>query len=327
MTDNRIHAVDFLRAASVLYIVGFWHMMEYWPGSTGAHNHVTTRLTTVVLGLFTFLSGYLLAQRPLAWTGAKIFSFYLRRFLRLYPLYLAALMVFGLTGLADWHSVLLSAPLFSPFLGHIPLTLWYVAVLLIFYVLAPLLLTTQTPISLLLRSVAVFGALLVLVRLLPDADARLVIYFPSFALGIHAARDVLHPKSEWMAGPLALVIIFAAASETVGAMTWLWMSGLAASGAMLFFRWAMRSRVARRPSSIVLFISSAAYVMYLAHRPILEGATAAFFPADSFAQLAYLLLVCMPLIMCFSWAIQRGYDAALPSLASYPDAAKPRTIS
>jgi hypothetical protein len=78
---------------------------------------------------------------------------------------------------------------------------------------------------------------------------------------------------------------------------------------------------------MVLFISSAAYVMYLAHRPILEGATAAFFPADSLAQLAYLLLVCMPLIICFSWAIQRGYDAALPSLASYPDAAKPRTIS
>ncbi len=336
MSANRIHAVDFLRAASVIYIVGFWHMMEYWPGSIGAHNHVTTRLTTIVFGLFTFLSGYLLAQRPLSWTAPKISFFFLRRFLRLYPLYLAALLVFGLTGLADWRSVLLSAPLLSPFLGHIPLTLWYVAVLLIFYLLAPLLLTSRTPVSLLLRSVAVFGVLVVIVRLLPHADARLVIYFPAFALGIHAARDVLHPKSEWMAGPLALVIIFAAAGETVGAMTWLWMSGLAASGAMLLFRWAMRSRIARQPSVTVLFISSAAYVMYLAHRPILQAATAAFFPAYPLAQLGYLLLACLPLIILFSWAIQRGYDAALASLPGYPDAgggqqetsdaAKPRTI-
>lgn len=222
--------------------------------------------------------------------------------------------------MADWRSVLLSAPLLSPFLGHIPLTLWYVAVLLIFYVLAPLLLTSRTSISLLLRSVAVFGVLVITVRLLPHADARIVIYFPAFALGIHAARDVLHPKSEWMAGPLALVIIFAAASETVGVMTWLWMSGLAASGAMLLFRWAMRSRMARQPSVMVLFISSAAYVMYLAHRPILEAATTAFFPADPFVQLAYLLLGCLPLIIFLSWAIQRGYDAALASLTGYPDA-------
>lgn len=332
MTANRIHPVDFLRAASVLYIVGFWHMMEYWPQGSGCHNPVTARITAVVLGLFTFLSGYLLAQKPLKWEARRIGAFYVRRFLRLYPLYLVALVVFGLTGLADWRSVLLSAPLLSPFLGHIPLTLWYVAVLLVFYLLAPLLLTTRTPVSLLLRSAAVFGALIVVVKLLPHADARLVIYFPCFALGIHAARDILHPKSEWMAGPIACVIIFAAAGARVGGLSWLWTSGLAASGSLLVFRWAMCNRLARRPSAAVLFVSTAAYVMYLAHRPILQAATTAFLPSDPAAQLAYLLLGLLPLIILVSWALQRGYDEALAGLFRRPDAdagppvSPPRTV-
>jgi peptidoglycan/LPS O-acetylase OafA/YrhL len=324
MPADRLHPLDFLRAASVLYIVGFWHMMEYWPSSEGYHNSVTTRITTVVLGLFTFLSGYLLAQKPLSWEAKRLGGFYLRRFLRLYPLYLVALIVFGLTGLTEWRSVVLSAPLLSPFLGHVPLTLWYVAVLLIFYLLAPLLLTTRSPVSLLLRSVAIFGVLVVAVRLLPHADARLVIYFPSFALGIHAARDVLHPRSEWMAGPLALVIIFAAASETVGAFSWLWTAGLAASGSLLLFRWALRSRIARRPSSVVLFVSTAAYVMYLVHRPILLGATALFFPASPGGQLAWLLAVCLPVIVLFSWAAQRAYDAGIALVSGRePEPASP----
>lgn len=311
MPADRIHPLDFLRAASVLYIVGFWHMMEYWPSSEGYHNSVTTRITTVVLGLFTFLSGYLLAQKPLSWEVKRLTGFYLRRFLRLYPLYLAALVLFGATGLAEWRSVALSAPLLSPFLGHIPLTLWYVAVLLIFYLLAPLLLTTRGPVSLVMRSVAVFGMLVVAVRLLPHADARLVIYFPCFALGIHAAREVLHPNAEWMAGPLALVIIFVAAGETVGAFSWLWTAGLAASGSLFLFRWAMRNRIARMPSSVVLFVSTAAYVMYLVHRPILLGASSLFFPASPGAQLAWLLAVCLPVIVAFSWLVQQSYDAGI----------------
>jgi peptidoglycan/LPS O-acetylase OafA/YrhL len=89
------------------------------------------------------------------------------------------------------------------------------------------------------------------------------------------------------------------------------MAGLAASGSLLIFRWALRGRATRRPFALVLFISTAAYVMYLSHRPILLAATSLFFPAAPSAQLAWLVAICLPFIVVFSWALQQLYDAGL----------------
>lgn len=321
MPSARIHHLDFLRSACILYIVGFWHMMEYWPASGGSHNWVTARLTTIALGLFTFLSGYLLGGKALSWQPASVRAFYIRRILRIYPLYLAALIAFGALGLATWRSVALSAVGVSPFLGQVPMTLWFVAMLLVFYLLAPVLITAPSRNSLAVRAAALFAVLVVAVRLLPDADARLVIYFPAFALGVQANRDVGPPSAGKLAVPLLLVVLFGAAGVLTGSLAWLWMAGLAASGALLLHRWAEVSGIARRPSAAVFFISTAAFVMYLSHRPILHLATGAFFPAGSSLQLLYLLGVCLPLIVGVSWLVQRGYDAAIRCF-DWPAAAK-----
>ena len=45
----RNSVIDLLRAACVLYIVGFWHLMTYTEAFPGYHNGVTTRLTVAVL--------------------------------------------------------------------------------------------------------------------------------------------------------------------------------------------------------------------------------------------------------------------------------------
>jgi len=47
---ERNGAIDLLRALSILYIVGFWHLLGYAPSVSGYKNALTHRLTVVVLG-------------------------------------------------------------------------------------------------------------------------------------------------------------------------------------------------------------------------------------------------------------------------------------
>lgn len=101
---EKLPYIDLLRGLSALYIVGFWHLMNYTAQFRGYANELTHRTTVVVLGLFVFLSGHLLAQSRLAPGLAGLKRFLTRRLLRIYPLYLAALILLGLpaTLIASW---------------------------------------------------------------------------------------------------------------------------------------------------------------------------------------------------------------------------------
>lgn len=67
--------VDFLRAVSVIWIVGFWHLIGYSPIREVGKNAVTLMATVAALGLFVLLSGYLQGGR-----GRNLFDFYRRDF-------------------------------------------------------------------------------------------------------------------------------------------------------------------------------------------------------------------------------------------------------
>ncbi|MHB8787524.1 MAG: acyltransferase family protein [Thauera sp.] len=89
-----------LRTLSVLYIVGFWHLLNYTSIFPGYANPVTTRITVVVLGLFCFISGYLCCQqRKHENFSAK--DFYTKKLTRIYLPYLLALCLFLAFNLSD----------------------------------------------------------------------------------------------------------------------------------------------------------------------------------------------------------------------------------
>jgi peptidoglycan/LPS O-acetylase OafA/YrhL len=114
--------IDFLPAASVLYIVGFWHALGYTTAVPGYPNAITHRVTVVILGLFVFLSGFLLANKDVS-SFESIVTFYKRRLFRIWPLYILSLIVFVLSGLTSSKTALLSAVGISMFYGEQPMTL------------------------------------------------------------------------------------------------------------------------------------------------------------------------------------------------------------
>ncbi len=55
--------IDVMRAVSMLYIVGFWHLLDYTKVVTWHYNLVTYRLTVAALSLFVLISGFLTGRQ------------------------------------------------------------------------------------------------------------------------------------------------------------------------------------------------------------------------------------------------------------------------
>jgi peptidoglycan/LPS O-acetylase OafA/YrhL len=137
----RQRGIDWMRSLSILYIVGFWHLLGYEHFIDHYKNAFTGRVLLVVLGLFIFLSGHLAARSSGAdFRPADGLSFYRRRLLRIYPPYLLALLWFQASGLLEHGQLVESALLLSALTGNTPRTLWYITVLMVYMALAPALL-------------------------------------------------------------------------------------------------------------------------------------------------------------------------------------------
>ena len=59
-----------MRAVSMLYIVGFWHLLDYTKVAGWHYNPVTYRLTVGALSLFVLISGFL-TGRTGRWSGPR----------------------------------------------------------------------------------------------------------------------------------------------------------------------------------------------------------------------------------------------------------------
>jgi peptidoglycan/LPS O-acetylase OafA/YrhL len=68
---------------------------------------------------------------------------------------------------------------------------------------------------------------------------------------------------------------------------------------------------------IVFIISYSSFCMYLFHRPVYVLLTWLYYPDGDIPQLLYLYLICMPVIIIFSYYEQKLYDQIIKKLAKY----------
>lgn len=307
---KRSEAVDLLRAAAVLYIVGFWHALNYTNAIPNYPNPVTYRLTVIALGLFTFLSGYLAASKELPVTAEGVLAFYKRRLIRIWPLYALALLTFVAYGITPIKTAIVASTGISMVYGGPPLTLWFVTMLLMFCLIAP-------PLILASRRPFIFTAVVVTLFFVAhhfQIDPRLSIYFPAFALGIFAASHSA------IVGRIPLLVVAVAcgaalfvsarggfpetATESIGIASLIPLFGLLLTEKLLG-----NSSTPR----FLRAISYAAFAMYLFHRPIYITLSA-WRPNDHVLQLLFLWGLCLPAVFMASYGIQRIYDALIGRL-------------
>jgi peptidoglycan/LPS O-acetylase OafA/YrhL len=322
----RNQAIDLLRALCILWIVGFWHLLGYAPAVDGYKNGLTHRLTVVVLGLFVLIAGHLIGRAGIR-NGGDILAFYRRRLIRIYPPYVLALLLFGLCGLLKAGQFLPAALLVSSFGNDPPGTLWYIAMLVVFYLLAPFLLLLRERLGVGLPAGLAAAALLIglsttLGLLVPQVDPRLFLYFPPFVVGLLVSSRLEPERLSPGALLLVLALGIAGVLQSLGYaggkldndMTGSVLATLVPLALLVLAqRWLPRLRL----SAPLMAVSTASYFMYLFHRPIFHWLTplgAALLPAGPVPEVAWLIGFCLPVIVVVSWLGQRAYDSLVTSL-------------
>ncbi len=301
MPVKNLRCIDWLRALCAVYIVAFWHVGNYLPNEPFEHP-ITSRLTVLVLGVFFLTSGFLVGQ-----TKMPFWAFMRKRFVRIYGPFLCASIVFVGIGLGTAYQHLTNVLLVSSLLHSAPLTLWFVGMICLFYVLAPLLISLQAaPIR--------FGAVvtLVLITLLAatrlwGADERLIMYFAPFAAGIFYAKREL-PKGIWLLGLTLAAIVSGVLAFATNANDTPLLTPLALTGALVVMVLAMSAEPILQYNRVVSEVAFASYFAYLIHRIVYDLLIRAFPYDTAGARLALLELAGVPLTFVLAWILQRAYN-------------------
>jgi len=305
-------SLEYLRALSILYIVGYWHLFNYTDAFPGYANPVTGCAVSIVLGVFVFVSGFP-NGRP---TEKEIrpIQFYRRRLLRIYPLYAVALLLFYLYGICDAGTALKSLVFVSMFFGPSPYTLWFVTMIMLFYLITPALLgVVESPAKFLLFSGALFLIVFGLEAAFSTMDRKLLVFFPCYCVGIYCSRHGFKTRLVNCPSMLLLFLLWIVLM-LFDSDSWTYRQigniSEVLSCSFLISATCYLNEGKFKRSGIISFISYSSFAMYLFHRPIYSTLISLYFPGDGVLQVVYLGTVCLSLVIFTSWGVQKVYDRA-----------------
>jgi peptidoglycan/LPS O-acetylase OafA/YrhL len=200
--------VDILKASAILLIV-FGHI------DNNVSNYDLIRLLgtyngIIGLSIFFFLSGFLLSQTDSGINSMKgITAFYMKKFIRIFPLYWVALLsliiIFGLLQINPGHvdpynfspgNVLIH---FFGLQGIFPYTsiqsMWFVGVIVLFYLLYPVITyLSKNLLDAIIVSSIIFILLVIMHFFLGLIAIEGLVYFPLFITGIFIHKIAYSPE-------------------------------------------------------------------------------------------------------------------------------------
>lgn len=314
-------SLDIARAISMLYIIGVWHLNNY----TDFYNlqPYGEYIKNAALGLFMFLSGYLLGGRYIIKDRMSGYSFFKKRVLRIIPLFALSLCVSYAIGKIAFATIFTGLTGLAVFISPLPMTLWFVSMIIVFYLLFPLLSgrtrTQQIVVSLAITIFALFWTLL-----WGGLEKRFVYYFPCFALGVIIADikicDILTRKR--VIASLFIFVLLSVAYELSGLewSDWRFIVGrpfISISGAAVILAFSGYLAKIKVISAIALPIAYASMCAYLFHRIIFKiFRDNIYWPQDGWIRLLYLALVCLPAILIAGYLIQYMYDKLMERISN-----------
>ncbi len=325
---SRNLTVDLLRTFALLYIVGFWHLFEYAPALSFHKVPVTGLITKLCLGLFIFISGYLLAKRyrfsdrPSLLLPESL-SFYRKRLLRIYPLYFVALSLF-------WASQLIDAPtygralLFSTLLPYQPLTtLWFISVIMVCYGLTPLYLHRYSWAKTVGLTCIIVAGLWTIIFATDGVDLRLPLYLPAFAYGVIVGkhRGVEKAFGRSPTAVIALIvtllngILYLSLSSGLAQFLALDLTLLGAIPLAWFSSHWLAQRLPNWGERGLAWLSYGSFTAYLIHRVTYHWAAQLYQPMGFSSALLYWLGLILPGTLLIAFAMQGVYDRLIRAVS------------
>lgn len=316
LSKPRLHYMDFLRAIAILYVLAIHHLDDY--AGNFYHNNVDIVVIYSFLGLFIFISGYLLTLKSPIHNKSDLWGFIKQRFLRIWPLYVVAVILFTACSLMPAKDVLPHVFLLNVLLDNSAITLWFVSVLCVLYIFYPLIVYRYSfgrTLFIALWFHVIFGALREFVGII---DERIFLYFPLFLFGIICARHNLleryfHNRTVIIVSvavfACSVFLYFGLPPNRFFRQTFLIMIMISAIPLLVLLgKWFVS--VVKRP--FYAGLAYASFCMYLFHRVVFYGITNIYIPGDTTHILIYLTLLAIPIIYFSSFYIQKGYDRLRP---------------
>ncbi len=313
---TRYVPIDIMRAANMLYIVGFWHLFQYTK-ITIVYNPITFRMLIFVLALFVLISGFLLGHKNNCMTKTEILNFYKTRFLRIYIPFLIASGLFLEAGLNHPLDLLKNITLTAMFLAPAPFTLWFVSMIFLFYLITPLLISLRrNALAYIASCVLIVIAMFLYQLTMGRMDMQLIIYFPCFAAGLFMATRPFPSSLSSTIGLMVLTVVSLIPTLTLQSDKLAynpWVAPWAFCGSITAFIAIMRAGQNLKPIPLVTWISEASFFMYLLHRLIYRLMRSLWFPSSEGWNIVYLLFICLPIVGVTAWLCQKGYNSLLQS--------------
>lgn len=313
MASNRNIGFDIARSISMIYIVGMLHLSEY-TGNAISHNPVCVTLIWAALGVFTFLSSYLLASRYHFATNADIITFYKKRLLRFYPLFFISSLLLALIGFNSWVETGKGLIGISPFWEPQQHTLWYIATLIFLYLATPLLAADKFVIEA-LSFVLFLGIAFLIDFIFGSVDPRFFYYYLVYFIGIISTRylpkfskRILHSKwSFWACIPFILMLILI--SRTNSRLLMLG-GGYLGIFVILVIATSLTCYVQKYVllQKGISFISYGSMCAYLFHREIYWSFLKLWTPLNPIVMGIYLFFIAFPVVLFCAFYIQKKYD-------------------
>lgn len=317
----REYRFDVVRVVCMTYLVTFVHLYQYiYPeGRMTSWQPASIGMAHACLGVFTFVSGYLLGTKySFGQEGnTTVWLFYKKRLLRIFPLFLLASLALWLIDFNDTASTLNGILCISPFVDPKPMTLYYIPVILWCYLITPLL--SRHGLRWRLTGSLLVVVLLVAARyFFPSIDNRFVFNVFFYMVGLVTA-----PCFDWKshtpygnafktAAVLTFVCLLAygishslfdsnAAQMALGALGVFVILFVCEAISHLLFS-------PTRRGTLILIVSYASMATYMFHRFFYWAAERIWNPTDTTVKWLFMIVVVYPLILLFSWAIQKLYD-------------------
>ena len=305
----RFHYLDFLRGLAILYIVAVRHLDDY------AHSFYRTKFEDIItysfLGLFMYISGYLLSINNPINNKRDLTRYTQKRFLRIYPLFVIALFLFRLCSIMTFRGVVIHMLLLNILLNNSVLTLWFVSLICVFYILFPIIIYKYSVLKTLATFVVVLLVSLYLRKEFGLLDKRLILFFPLFLFGVVSSKNELIER--YLHNKLMLacsVSLFAASSffyvefPKFKFVDLIFLMMTAIPFWLLIGKF-FASKLKRR---LYENIAYASFCMYLFHRIIFYVITKSYSPTNDIYTVCYLTLFAVPAIYIISFFFQKTYD-------------------
>lgn len=184
---NRDYRFDVARVMCMTYIVAYVHLYHYIHPNVISAIIIPAHaiLIDTALGLFTFVSGYLLGGKyGFGRQGnVSVWDFYKKRILRIIPLFVLSAVALWLIGFNGTRQTLNGLLLISPFVTPRPRTLWYIPVILLCYAVTPVI-SRDTIKNRIRNCLIVYALLLGISRLIPTTDDRLLFNVFFYMVGL-----------------------------------------------------------------------------------------------------------------------------------------------